>query len=280
MSEQTDRQTVHVLGVSGGKDSAALAVYMRDRVPNMHYYFCDTGEELQETYEYLGQMENFLGTTITRLNPDRPFSHYLKIYNNYLPSPRMRWCTAKLKIEPFERWLDVEFANANIMSYVAIRADEDRDGYISHRENIQAVYPFKEAGIDKEGVYRILEDAGIGLPEYYKWRTRSGCYFCFFQRKVEWANLKREHPGLYEKAKSFEKEELDPLTGRIKRYTWSQNESLIQLEQPERVAKIRAMHESAMVEEEQNRKPKRLAEIFEKVLDDEDDDEPCMICHL
>lgn len=166
------------------------------------------------------------------------------------------------------------------MSYVAIRADENRDGYISHKENIQAVYPFKDAGIDKEGVYQILEDASLGLPDYYKWRTRSGCYFCFFQRKVEWANLKREHPDLYEKAKTFEKEETDPLTGVVRRYTWAQNESLSELEQPERVAKIRAMHEEAMAYEQANKKPKRLTEIFEKVLDDEDSDQACLICHL
>lgn len=113
MTEQTGQNVVNVLGISGGKDSTALAVYMRDRVPDMHYYFCDTGEELEETYDYLGKLENFLGKPITRLNPDRPFSHYLKIYNNYLPSPRMRWCTAKLKIEPFERWLNSEFPGTN-----------------------------------------------------------------------------------------------------------------------------------------------------------------------
>ena len=40
----------HVLGLSGGKDSSALAVYMKDKVPEMEYYFCDTGKELPETY--------------------------------------------------------------------------------------------------------------------------------------------------------------------------------------------------------------------------------------
>ena len=44
----------HICGISGGKDSSALAVYMRDRVPQMEYFFCDTGAELPETYDYLG----------------------------------------------------------------------------------------------------------------------------------------------------------------------------------------------------------------------------------
>ena len=40
--------TRHVLSLSGGKDSAALAVYMRDLVPDMEYIFHDTDKELPE----------------------------------------------------------------------------------------------------------------------------------------------------------------------------------------------------------------------------------------
>ncbi len=266
----------HVLGISGGKDSAALAVYMRDRVPDMHYYFCDTGEELAETYEYLTILETYLGKPITRLNPDRPFNHYLTMYNGFLPSPRTRWCTAKLKIKPFEDWIEQEFSGDNVLSYVAIRADEDRDGYISHKPNITPVYPFKEAGLDKEDVGRILDDAGLGLPKYYEWRTRSGCYFCFFQRKIEWVGLKEHHPDLYEKAKTYEK--FDAATG--KQYTWAQSESLVELEQPERVAQIKAVNKKAVEAEQKRSKSRRLVDIFADVLDDEDDEMPCMICNL
>ena len=45
----------HVLGLSGGRDSAALAVYMRQHHPELdiEYFFTDTGKELPEVYEYL-----------------------------------------------------------------------------------------------------------------------------------------------------------------------------------------------------------------------------------
>jgi hypothetical protein len=125
-----------------------------------------------------------------------------------------------------------------------------------------------------------LEDAGVGLPKYYEWRTRSGCYFCFFQRKAEWAGLKERHPDLYEKAKAYEKEETNPVTGQVKSYTWSQSESLIQLEQPERIAQIKAANIKAMAEAQSRNKSKRLSEVFEDVLDDDDDTAPCMICNL
>ena len=113
-----------MVGLSGGKDSTALAIYMRDREPQMEYVFCDTQKELPETYEYLDRLESYLGKPIVRLNADRGFDHYLKLYNNYLPSSRMRWCTRQLKIRPFERYV----GTAPVVSYVGIRADEDREG--------------------------------------------------------------------------------------------------------------------------------------------------------
>ncbi len=48
-----DRPVRHILSLSGGKDSTALEIYMRDRIPELEYVFCDTEQELPETYEYL-----------------------------------------------------------------------------------------------------------------------------------------------------------------------------------------------------------------------------------
>ena len=199
--------------MSGGKDSTALAVYMRDRQPDMEYAFCDTKKELQETYDYLAKVEAYLGKPIVRLNDERGFDHWLEVYGNYLPSPQMRWCTRQLKIRPFERFV----GDDAVISYIGIRGDENRDGYISSKPNITPRYPFKEDGITERDVYRILDESGLGMPDYYQWRTRSGCYFCFFQRKAEWLGLKDNHPQLFQDAKAYEK--TDPDTGR--RFTWS-----------------------------------------------------------
>ena len=91
-------------------------------------------------------------------------------------------------------------------------------------------------------VHRILEESGIGLPAYYEWRTRSGCYFCFFQRRAEWVGLMERHPDLFELAKEYEK--INPETDE--RYTWSGKESLEELSRPERVAEIKERHHKAM----------------------------------
>ena len=105
----------HILSLSGGKDSSALAVFMRDRVAEMEYVFCDTEKELPETYEFLNKLEAYLGRPIVRLKADRGFDHYLKdVYRGYLPSPQMRWCTRQLKIIPFERYV----GDDNAINYI------------------------------------------------------------------------------------------------------------------------------------------------------------------
>jgi len=180
------QQEKHVLGLSGGRDSAALAVYIRQHYPefDIESFFTDTGKELPEVYEYLGRLEGFLGKPILRLNPDRDFDFWLKQYNDFLPSPQTRWCTRQLKLRPFEQWIRPFLdEGTQVFSYVAIRADEQyREGYASKHENLIVKLPFKDDGVDKPGVLEILEAAGLGLPSYYSWRTRSGCTFCFFQQ--------------------------------------------------------------------------------------------------
>lgn len=232
----------HVLGLSGGRDSSALAVYMRQNHPELEieYFFTDTGKELPEVYEYLGRLEGFLGKPILRLNPDRDFDFWLKQYNDFLPSPQTRWCTRQLKLRPFERWLRPMLDDGmKVYSYVAIRSDEEyREGYTSKHENLVVKLPFKDAGIDKPGVLDLLDAAGLGLPTYYAWRTRSGCTFCFFQQKIEWVRLMEEHPEAFEDAKAYEKNAVEHGSP----FTWSQGESLEELSRPERIEQIRQDH--------------------------------------
>lgn len=327
----------HVLGISGGKDSAALAIYLRTKYPSLdlEYYTCDTGKELDETYQLIDKLEVFLGKKIQRLRAmenshEDPFDHFLKMYGGFLPSSNSRWCTKKLKLEPFEKYVGTE----PVVSYVGIRGDEDREGYISRKSNIQSIFPFRKNiwsedvvskalantnlpnlydlyhSIDLEDrserfkslllqpidpsfsytqkldllldvqvrdfnrlvfawlkstnyplapelefplidndevlvradIFRLLEESGVGVPAYYNKveydvkgkkgtyaRSRSGCFFCFFQQKIEWVWLYEQHPERFWKAVEYEK------AG----YTWNQEESLEELIMPERMQQIK-----------------------------------------
>lgn len=339
-------QVKHVLGISGGKDSAALAIYLKDKHPDLpvDYYTCDTGKELNETYELIKNLEVYLGQSIVKLeaakdSPEDPFDHFLQVYGGYLPSAMARWCTKKLKLDPFEQYIA---GDDPVISYVGIRGDEQREGYISKRPNIQSIFPFRKniwsedvvrkvlsngqiafikglyeeyaadsphlerlieiveepvsprltqdqkldllldldikgfnrvvfaflkttdyplSKVDhfplvdndevlvRDDIFRILRDSGVGVPAYYEKReyqveidgeiktghysrSRSGCFFCFFQQKIEWVWLYENHPELYEKAKVYEKDG----------YTWQQGETLEELSQPGRRQAIKREH--------------------------------------
>ena len=249
----------HVVPLSGGKDSTALAVYMLDAHGDLplEFVFTDTGAELPETYSYLKRFEAIFGVEVKRLTaldlPElrvrskggrrSPFDVVLnEVYSGFLPNPQARWCTRMLKIKPFEYFVGEDEA----YSYIGIRADETREGFrgtakrpsgggtntprskavvISDRSNIRPVYPLKDIGFGLDDVRELLMDSGLGLPPYYEWRSRSGCYFCFFQQIGEWQGLKERHPDLFESAKTYEK---PSPTGR--RFTWSQTRRLEEIE--------------------------------------------------
>jgi hypothetical protein len=271
MEFQYDPTRRQICPLSGGKDSTALAIFLKGKVPNIEYVFTDTGAELPETYEYLDKLEAFLGAKIIRLNSDKSFDYLLKKHGNYLPSPKARWCTAEMKIRAFEQFIGDDM----VESYVGIRADENRDGYISDKPNVKPRYPYKEYGIDLAGVNRILEDAGIGLPKYYEWRSRSGCYFCFFQRQVEWIGLKERHPDLFEKSKEYEKL---GYVGEGKAFTWVNGMSLDDIEA--RAEEIKFKHADKMEKAKGKAKGKHLSDVFTDVVNDDDGDDACLICTL
>jgi 3'-phosphoadenosine 5'-phosphosulfate sulfotransferase (PAPS reductase)/FAD synthetase len=334
----------HVLGISGGKDSAALAIYMRNTYPSLdiEYYSCDTGRELDETYQLIERLESYLGKSILKLHAvdadktseTSPFDHFLAKYGGYLPSSTARWCTKALKLEPFEAYIGTE----PTISYVGIRGDEDREGYISKKENVQSIFPFRkniwsedvvkkalanqeipqlaayarslgastdfisvietpiaeaftrkqklnallesntklfnrvifaflkttdypvgkldtfplldnEDSLGIDDIFTLLDESGVGIPSYYTPveyeveidgqikkgtynRSRSGCFFCFFQQKIEWVWLFENHRELFDQAMEYEKDG----------YSWMDTETLAELSEASRREKIKRDH--------------------------------------
>ena len=102
MSKQAEK---HVLGLSGGKDSAALAVFMKNNFPDLEieYFFTDTGKELDEVYEFLGLLEGFIGP-ITRLNPEKASTiGSINIIIFAISADTL--VHRDLKLRPFEAWI-------------------------------------------------------------------------------------------------------------------------------------------------------------------------------
>lgn len=283
------RKELHVISISGGKDSAALAIYMKEKYPDREfkYLFFDTEEELQDTYDYLNKLQSILGIKVEYKFPEKSFKELLLQHNDYLPSPSQRWCTRKMKLETFLNTMQ-EFKEYTIYNYVGIRADENREGLIPTDEHIVTVMPFKDDGITLNDVKRILHDAGVGLPAYYDvvydekydieyFRSRSGCYFCFFMRQIEWVWLWEKHPTEYKKAMEFEK------SG----YSWIKDMPLSKLIEPENIDKIKKSYKR--MEELKKKQPIKNGTMMEemdfisehdKMLDEIEKDELCTMCTL
>ncbi len=256
----------HVLGLSGGKDSAALAIYLKQQNKNLNleYFFCDTGVELPEVYTFLDKLEIYLEKPIKRLGSKKDFFHHLKMHNGMLPSPKQRWCTREMKLKPFEEFVGSD----RCISYIGIRADEFRDGYLSLKDNITPKYPFIEDGLIRKDIFNILKST-VGIPEYYKWRSRSGCFFCFFQRKEEWIGLSKHHPEKFAQAIEIEKREGG------EGYTWIQGMTLEQLlEHKEKILS------NSKIRKQQSTKDARSWQDI--LIEDGQDDEnqACTICSL
>lgn len=243
----------HILSLSGGKDSTALAFFIKDNMPELfkkiELVFADTEYEIPETYDYLNKIEVFLNKKITRLKPQRSFEHIL-LTNKFLPSHYRRWCTGLLKNQTFERYIKNNYSNFEIYLYIGIRADEAERAKAANRKQIlKEKFPFIENNINKQDVENILVESGIGYPDYYKWRKRSGCYFCFYQSCNDWINLWEHHPDLYKKAMSFEFTNCKEIkSGRM---GFNMHYSLEDMIKPKNIKKIK--EEYKQLKEKQNK---------------------------
>jgi 3'-phosphoadenosine 5'-phosphosulfate sulfotransferase (PAPS reductase)/FAD synthetase len=275
ISSDAGEEPRHILSLSGGKDSAALAIYLRDRVPQIEYIFHDTDKELPETYDYIHRLEAILGKTIVRTTPENSFDHWLAVYKGMLPSNHRRWCTKMLKLKPFEAYV----GDGPVINYVGLRADENRTGYISTKPNILAVYPFQDDGLVRADIIRILETSGLGLPPYMDWgRSRSGCFFCFYQQKIEWVRLLETHPKYFELAMGYEEKAVQ--VGE--QFYWCKSESLRELMRPERVQAIKDNWAKTEAKRKANRRNVSLAETLGGLVPEDDPHlrDGCLVCSI
>jgi hypothetical protein len=185
--------TTHVVGLSGGKDSTALALRLADVEPRPYVYLCTpTGNEPPAMLAHWAQLETLLGAPIRRLTAGT--LEGLIDESHVLPSHRMRWCTRRLKIEPTIAYLRTV---APAVLYVGLRADEETRGGI-YSDAVDADYPFRRWGWREADVREYLAHRGVTIP------ARTDCEWCYDQTLREWRALWRDRPDSF--ARACEKE--------------------------------------------------------------------------
>lgn len=219
----------HIIPISG-KDSLATAIWQIAHDPSLpyEYVFNDTRAELPDTYEWLDRVEHTLGIKIERIGKSL---ENIIAEQGMLPSVRIRFCTKYAKIFPMNHFIGAEGA----LVYFGLRADEPERVGAFETKKLTPRYPLREANIGIATVYRIVEARGLLPPAFFwqrlydavaasvrpsvalidqwprwmrdrvfAWRSRPNCFFCFFQRRYEWAGLLEHHPALFAKAEEIE----------------------------------------------------------------------------
>ena len=194
---------IHVVALSGGKDSTAMALRLAEVEPRDYVYICTpTGNEPAAMFAHWRRLGELLGKPLTPIVAGT----LIGLVEGYqaLPNWRQRWCTRKLKIEPYAAWLAQQ---GTCTSYVGLRADEpDREGgdYLDI-PGVTMRFPMREWGWSLVDVLTYLQARNVEIPK------RTDCALCFFQRLIEWYELWRDDAAAW-----AEGERLEALTG----YTW------------------------------------------------------------
>jgi hypothetical protein len=187
----------HIVAISGGKDSTAMALRLAEVEPADYEFVCTpTGDEPDKLFAHWCKLGELLG------KPIRPIVHPLGLNGliarqKALPNWRQRWCTRILKIEPFRAYLA---ASAPCTAYVGLRADEEgrAGGVYDDVAGVTMRFPLREWGWCLEEVLGYLEFRGVKIPK------RTDCDRCFFQTLYEWYELWRDKPGKYAHAEGQE----------------------------------------------------------------------------
>lgn len=200
-----------VASISGGKDSAALSLHLRELGIEHDRVFLDTGWEHASTYEYLrGPLTTAIGP-IVELRGPRLMEDLIR-HKGMFPSRVRRFCTEELKVFPMQRHLKaLTDEGHDVINAVGIRNDES-----AARASAQE-WEWSD-GFDCE-VWRplvkwtVLDVVAIhqrhGLrpnPLYLRGAERVGCWPCIHARKDEVRNIAEIDPAAIDRLRALEAE--------------------------------------------------------------------------
>lgn len=205
-----------VVSVSGGKDSTAAVLALREAEIPARYVFADTRWEAAEVYAYLDTLREQLGIAIDVVGAEGGMVARAR-HRAGFPSRTMRWCTRELKLDPIRDYharLEEELGRPSA-SIVGVRGEES-----ARRAAMPALEREAEGprtwgwwvwrpliAWSLEDVLRIHQRHGLPInPLYQLGADRVGCFPCIFSSKNDLRLLAERAPERVEAIAALEDE--------------------------------------------------------------------------
>lgn len=197
-----------VASISGGKDSAAMSLWLTEQGIEHERVFADTGWESQETLDYLGgELRRVLGS-ISMVQSERGGMVQWIRHKGTFPGKQRRWCTQELKVKPIARFIE---RRGECVNAVGIRAAESEArakmpewewSEALDCETWRPILPWTEAE-----VIEIHRRHGLRPnPLYLAGAERVGCWPCIYARKAEIKTIAERDPGRIDLVRTLEAE--------------------------------------------------------------------------
>ena len=203
---------LHHVGISGGKDSTALLLWMVRESgidpKTILATFCDTDNEHALTYAHIRMLSETVHP-IQTIYPPRGFFE-LAFYNRRFPDPVSRFCTVELKIKPTLQLIARLRGRGwdKIVMCSGVRGSEsfERSKLVEREPKddlIEEWRPMLKWSL--ADVWAIHKRHGIPPhPLYAMGARRVGCFPCIMSKKAEIAAAVIHSPQTFDKIRSAE----------------------------------------------------------------------------
>lgn len=200
-----------VASVSGGKDSAALSLYLHELGIDHDRVFLDTGWEHPITYKYLRtELPRVIGP-VRHLRATEDMVELIR-RKGVFPSRQFKWCTDELKLKPMASFLRALMDEGHeVVNAVGIRRDESKkraaapEWEESKALDCEVWRPLVEW--TEADVIMIHKRHGLSPnPLYLRGATRVGCWPCVQAKKAEIRLIADTDPAAIDRIRELERE--------------------------------------------------------------------------
>ncbi|HEY9207346.1 MAG TPA: phosphoadenosine phosphosulfate reductase family protein [Candidatus Methanoperedens sp.] len=202
---ETTKRPVSV-SYSGGKDSLATLLLVRDAVPEFDILFADTGLEFQETVDNVKQTAEELDLPLKQQSSGESF--WQSIGNFGPPTVEARWCCKVCKLGAITQLIEKNYENG-CLTFIGQRKYESEI-----RANSDSIWKNPWVG-NQIGATPIQNWTALHVWLYLFWKKvkynplygegfdRIGCWLCPSASMADFSRLREIRPELYGKLEKY-----------------------------------------------------------------------------